>query len=150
MSIDLGAVLGVARGVADQILDTSGTTISISRSELGRGEGGVDPVTLIYEATEPEVIVDETPAFLAAMGAGALNVAAGEGMTATPVQVGSMLVLIGADVVDVQEQDIITVISSLDDRLVGRVMDVTTILDSSAGALRVLHAQPRDLGPGDL
>lgn len=150
MSIDLGAILGVARDVADGVLGSSGTTVSISRLDEGRGEGATDPDTLAFTPTEPDVLLDETPAFLAALGAQDVSVGgAGSQATATPVQLGSMLVLLGADVVDVREQDIVTVITCLDERLVGRVMDVTTLLDSSAGALRVLHALPRTLGPGE-
>lgn len=148
MSIDLSALFDTAEAVVRQLVETSGTTVSFGRLEEGRGQGTTDPVTLVWTPDVPDVVVGETPAFLGPLGSAAQTVGQREDLTATEVQRGDMTVVLLPDVEEIQEQDIMTVLTCRDARLVGREFDVVTFLDNSAGAARVLHARPRTLGPG--
>ena len=144
MSIDLAALFAVTEQAVAQLVTSSGTTVAITRTPNGRGDGTVDPDTLAVTPAAPVTVNAATGAVLAPLGAGA---ASSPGLTATEVQIGDMTVVLLAGVEDIQEQDTLEVLTCRDPRLIGRIMDVVTILDSSAGAARVLHARPRTLGP---
>lgn len=144
MSIDLAALFAVTEQAVAQLVTSSGTTVAITRTNGGRGDGTVDPDTLQVTPAAPDVVNAGTGAVVAPLGAGG---AASTLPTATEVQIGDMTVVLLVGVEDVQEQDTLTVLTCRDPRLIGRIMDVVTILDSSAGAARVLHARPRTLGP---
>jgi hypothetical protein len=148
VTIDLGAIFDAASVPIDSLIRSTGTTVSIGELEEGRGEGTTDPDTLVWTPTDPSILHASTPALVAPMGAADLLVAGSIEATATPVQIGLMIVVLLPEIDDVAEQHVLKVLTCRDPRLVGRTMDIVTILDSSAGVARVLHARPRTLGPG--
>ncbi|MCW2545357.1 MAG: hypothetical protein JWM40_2909 [Frankiales bacterium] len=138
IDIDLAALFAITESAVASMVATSGTTVAITRTPKGRGDGTVDPDTLEVTPAAATTLAASTGAVLAPLGGGT-----GPTGTATQVQIGDMVVVLLADVVEIEEQDTLTVLTCRDPRLTDRVLDIVQILDSSAGAARVLHARPR-------
>lgn len=143
MSVDLSGVFTAAEAVARSAVETAGTRVSITRTSDGRGAGTLDRSSLTLTAEAPETVYADVPALLAPVGQGRVD---GGPPRETEVSVGDYVVMLTVDRDQVREQDVVTVLASRDQRLVGRVLDVKTLLDSSAGAARVMYARPRDQG----
>lgn len=138
VGIDLAALFAVTESAVASMVGTSGTTVAITRTPKGRGDGTVDPITLEVTPAAPTTVAASTGAILAPLGGGT-----GPTGTATQVQLGDMVAVLLVELAEIEEQDTLTVLTCRDPRLIGRVLDVMQILDSSAGAARVLHARPR-------
>lgn len=126
------------RGAAllGQAIDTSGTTVTITRDPNDQDET-VNLTTL--------AITDPTPETTIATGVAALVITAGP----TEVTVGTertaalptFRVLLPITVTDVQERDRLTVTASRDTRLTGAQLLVTAVLDDALGIARGVEAR---------
>lgn len=144
MSIDLGAIFTLAENIITPIINSSGTTLRVDRTSSGRGAGTINPDTAAVTPEPPTVVYPSRPAILSPIG----GIASGTTLTdrATDVRIGDYTVALTVDAAELKEQDVLTVLTCRDPRLIGRVLDVITLLDSSAGAVRSVHARPRSLG----
>lgn len=136
MTIDLGQVFSTAQAAVESALASSGTTVRVQRPS--DEPAVVDPVTLDRTDPDPDVLAASEPALIAPL-TDSVTLAG----TATPVQVEDKVVILPASITDLQEQDEIVVLTCRDPLLLGRVLVVIGILESSAGVARLLHARPQ-------
>jgi hypothetical protein len=128
---DLSAIFRIAGTAAGSLIATSGTTISITRPTA---PGPVDPDTLTVTAPTSTPIAANVPALVLLEA----TAAAADAMAGQPRGVSRATVLCLPDVTAPRTGDLITVLTSLDTRLVGRTIQVAEVPDTSAGAVRRL------------
>lgn len=132
MSLNLGQLFDRARALVDQAIDSAGTTVTFSRTVTTR-----NPDTL--EATDATSDAATVPALVVVLGASDL-----EPVPGIPIRAGDWRIVCKyAAGLAPSSGELVTVASSRDPRLVGRVADVSgTVVDSTA-ALTTVYARPR-------
>lgn len=139
MSLDIGPLLELGAQLAAEAITTSGTTVDIARNPGGLSRATVNRATLaVTDPTPPTVLHAAAPAIIipAQSTAGQPQGPNVEG------QKDAYTVILLPGITDVAPTtDEVTVVSSLDARLVGRTLLVKRVADNTAGAVRVLFCE---------
>ena len=128
---DLSAIFAVAGAAVEGLIATGGTTVSITRPAA---PGPVNADTLTVTAGTASTVEAGVPALVLVESSAASE-------PALPGQdrgVARVTVLCLPDVTAVRTGDLVTVLTSLDARLVGRRITVDAVPDTSAAAVRKL------------
>lgn len=138
MSLDLGQILDQAGGYVVDLIESSGTEVSIRRNPHGTADSVTDPATLGGIDPEPaEPVASGLPALvIPVLGGG--QVEDGPNLVS---RLDAYSVLLLPEVTDVQEHDELTIDVSRDPRLVGRSLVVLRVADGTAGVVRNLSCE---------
>jgi hypothetical protein len=138
-SVSISAALDAAAQALAGALATSGTRATFVRPAGPAGPGALDPDTLVVTAAAagaviragvPVFVLPDTPGGTVESFPGAAG-----------VEDPRWRVIAPPDLIDVGRGVLVTVTESRDARMVGRVWEITTMLDNTAGAARVALAR---------
>lgn len=133
-SVNLAAALDIATQAVAGALATIGTTVTITRSSP---VVTVNLDTLVPTAPAETVLFAAIDAIVAYPNQGSrLEVYPG----ATQIQEPNWPITLPPQVVDIRRGDRITVNTSRDARLIGKVFEITVVIGTSAGAARQVLA----------
>lgn len=141
---DVGALFDRARGLVDEAVASSGTTVTLYR-DTGQGLArDVDPVTGELDDSAMTVLHAGIAGILVVAGPGGED-SPGE---AVPLKPGDAKVILSAGITDVLPGDLVKVITSKEPRHVGTWWASYAWPDTSAGAARIGYAAPYRQGVG--
>lgn len=138
MSLDIGPLFEMGAQLAAEAIESSGTTVDVTRNPGGTSRATVNRTTLeVTDSTPPATLHKDLPAIVVAQQSSAQQ-PIGPNQDA---QKDAYTVILLPEVTDLRKGDVVTVKTSLDPRLPGRDLKVGRIADGTAGAVRVLYCE---------